>query len=166
MKLRIFAILAIVALVLGGIHLYMKKPLAPGLQLTTLQGERLDTATLRGKVVLVNFWATTCVTCVAEMPDLVRTHQRFATRGLETVAVAMNYDPPAQVRTYVEKNALPFIIALDTDGAAAQAFDGVRMTPTTFLIDRQGRIVHKYLGAPDFNTLHALLDNLLDANPA
>ncbi|MDR2689560.1 MAG: TlpA family protein disulfide reductase [Azoarcus sp.] len=166
MKLRIFAIFAVIALVLGGVYIYTKKPLAPEVQLATLQGERIDTATLRGKVVLMNFWATTCVTCVAEMPDLVRTHQRFAARGLETVAVAMNYDPPAQVRTYVEKNALPFIIALDTDGAVAQAFDEVRLTPTTFLIDRQGRIVHKYLGAPDFDTLHTLLENLLGADPA
>jgi peroxiredoxin len=166
MKIRIFAALAVIALVFGGVYLYTAKPLAPDVQFTTLQGEHLDTAALRGKVVLVNFWATTCTTCIAEMPELIQTHQKFAARGLETVAVAMNYDPPAQVRAYVEKNALPFVVALDADGAAARAFEGVRLTPTTFLIDRRGRIVHKYLGAPDFNTLHALLENLIRTDPA
>jgi peroxiredoxin len=129
--------------------------------LTTLTGEQLDTATLRGKVVLVNFWATTCTACVAEMPALIQTHQKFAARGLETVAVAMDYDPPVQVRAFAQKNQLPFTVALDTDGSAARDFAGVRMTPTTFLIDRHGRIERKYLGAPDFTALHALLETLV-----
>jgi peroxiredoxin len=161
MKIRILAVLAILVLVVTGFFVYTNKPPAPEVRLTTLAGEQLDSAALRGKVVLVNFWATTCTTCIAEMPALIQTHEKFAARGLETVAVAMDYDPPAQVRAFVEKNQLPFIIALDANGSAARSFDGVRMTPTTFLIDRQGRIVHKYLGAPDFNALHALLETLV-----
>ncbi|GHU12512.1 hypothetical protein AGMMS50225_20560 [Betaproteobacteria bacterium] len=161
MKIRIFATLAVITLLVIGVFVYNDKPPAPDVSLTTLQGERLDTATLRGKVVLVNFWATTCTTCVGEMPDLIRTHRKFAARGLETVAVAMDYDPPAQVQAFAEKNQLPFIVALDADGSVARGFDGVRMTPTTFLIDRRGRIERKYLGAPDFNALHALLETLV-----
>ena len=165
MKLRIFATLAAAAFVIAGIFIYFAKPLAPDVSFTTLQGERLDTASLRGKVVLVNFWATTCSTCIEEMPDLVKTYEKFAARGLETIAVAMDGDPEAQVRAYAEKAALPFKVALDSNGEAAQGFKGVRMTPTTFLIDRQGRIVHSYLGKPDFNALQALLEELL-AEPA
>jgi peroxiredoxin len=161
MKIRIFATLAVIALIAVGVFINTAKPLAPDVSLTTLQGERIDTASLHGKVALVNFWATTCSTCIAEMPQLIATHQKFAARGLETVAIAMDYDPPEQVRAYVEKNALPFKVALDTDGAAAKRFEGVRLTPTTFLIDRQGRIVHKYLGAPDFDALHVLLEKLV-----
>jgi peroxiredoxin len=161
MKIRIFATLTVFALVAVGIFVYTAKPLAPDASLTTLQGEHIDTASLRGKVVLVNFWATTCSSCIAEMPLLIATHQKFAARGLETLAIAMDYDPPEQVRAYAEKNALPFKVALDPDGAAAKSFEGVRLTPTTFLIDRQGRIVHKYLGPPDFNALHVLLEKLV-----
>jgi peroxiredoxin len=161
MKIRILAVVAILVLAVIGVFVYTDKAPAPEVRLTTLAGEALNTASLRGKVVLVNFWATTCTTCVGEMPDLIRTHQKFAARGLETVAVAMDYDPPEQVRAFVEKNQLPFIIALDADGSAARSFDGVRMTPTTFLIDRRGRIERKYLGAPDFNALHALLETLV-----
>ncbi|MDR1662244.1 MAG: TlpA family protein disulfide reductase [Azoarcus sp.] len=161
MKIRIFAVLAAVALTAAGFFVYGAKPLAPEVGFTTLQGERFDTAALRGKVALVNFWATSCAACIAEMPKLAETHRRFAARGLETIAVAMSYDPEAQVRAYVEKSALPFKVTLDADGAAARGFEGVRLTPTTFLIDRQGRIVHKYLGEPDFKALHALLEKLL-----
>jgi peroxiredoxin len=161
MNLRILAVLAIAAFIVAGIFVYNEKPLAPEVSFTTLQGEQLDTAALRGKVVLVNFWATTCSTCIAEMPDLVKTYEKFAARGLEIVAVAMDYDPEAQVRAYADKAALPFKVALDTNGMAALGFKDVRMTPTTFLIDRQGRIVHQYLGAPDFPVLHTLLETLL-----
>ncbi|MDR2881397.1 MAG: TlpA family protein disulfide reductase [Azoarcus sp.] len=160
MKLRVIALLAIVALIAAGAFIYFEKPLAPEVGFTTLQGERIDTVALRGKVVLVNFWATTCSTCIEKMPDLSRTYEKFAARGLEIVAVAMDYDPEAQVRTYAEKAALPFKVARDSDGSAARTLD-IRMTPTTVLIDRHGRIVHTYLGKPDFGALHALLEKLL-----
>lgn len=141
------------------------QPATPDVRFTTLDGQTTQLSALRGKVVLVNFWATTCTTCVAEMPQLVDTYTKFAPRGFETVAVAMDYDPPQYVRNYATKNALPFKVALDTDGSAAKGFEDVRLTPTTFLIDKQGRVVQKYLGAPDFPKLHALLDKLL-ADPA
>jgi len=161
MILRIFAVLGVVALIAAGVFIYFEKPLAPEVSFTTLQGEKLNTTALRGKVVLVNFWATTCSTCIEEMPDLIGTHEKFADRGLDIIAVAMDYDPEAQVRAYAAKAELPFKVALDADGEVALGFTDVRMTPTTFLIDRQGRIVHKYLGKPDFGALHALLEKLL-----
>jgi len=163
MKLRILAALIAAALVAAGAFVYFDKPLAPDVRFTTLQGERIDTAALRGKVVLVNFWATTCTTCIEEMPDLIRTHEKFAARGLEIIAVAMDYDPEERVRAYAEKAALPFKVALDSAGEVALGFKDVRMTPMTFLIDRQGQIIHTYLGKPDFDTLHALLEKLLNA---
>ncbi len=141
------------------------QPAAPDVRYTTLDGQSARLGALKGKVVLVNFWATTCTTCVAEMPKLVETHSKFASRGFETVAIAMNYDPPEYVRNYAARSGLPFTVALDTTGEAAKSFEEVRLTPTTFIIDRQGRIVQKFLGEPDFPKLHALLDKLL-AEPA
>ncbi|HRP98561.1 MAG TPA: TlpA disulfide reductase family protein [Rhodocyclaceae bacterium] len=162
MKLKLLAAFVAAALAIAGLLVFTQKPPAPEVDFVTLQGETITTTDLRGKVVLVNFWATTCTSCIKEMPKLVATYERFAARGFETIAVAMDYDPPAQVEAYVARSALPFTVALDSGGAVARGFDGVRLTPTTFLIDKRGRIVHKYLGEPDFDRLHALLDELLD----
>ncbi len=132
--------------------------LAPDVSFSTLQGERFSTAALRGRVVLVNFWATSCVTCVREMPKLVETYRKHRDRGFETVAVAMRYDPPNYVIHYAETNALPFKVALDPVGDIARQFGDVRLTPTTFVIDRRGMIVKRYVGEPDFAELDALIE--------
>ncbi len=133
----------------------------PDIPLTTIKGEQSTAADLRGKVVLVNFWATSCVTCVKEMPQLVATWRKHQARGFETIAVAMRYDPPNYVRAYAEKNALPFRVALDPVGAAARAFGDVSLTPTTFVIDRRGAIVKRYVGEPDFAELDRLIEDKL-----
>lgn len=134
---------------------------APAVPYTLLDGRKTSTDQQRGKVLLVNFWATSCTTCVAEMPQIVATHEKFKARGFDTVAVAMSYDPPAYVARFAQSRALPFGVAIDNTGAVAKAFGDVQMTPTTFLIDKQGRIVKRYLGAPDFAALHRLIDDLL-----
>jgi len=134
---------------------------APQVTFVSLQGEKITTADLRGQVVLVNFWATDCVICVREMPQITATYQKYRERGFETIAVAMKYDPPNYVLNYVEKNRLPFKVALDPMGELARAFGEVRQTPTTFIIDRQGRLVQRIVGEPDFARLHALLEEKL-----
>lgn len=136
-------------------------PHVPEASFSTLSGERLTTEQLRGKVVLVNFWATSCVSCVREMPKMVETYRKFASRGYETVAVAMSYDPPAQVADFARSRALPFKVAVDANGALARSFGDVRATPMSFLIDRQGRIVKRYLGEPDWADLHATVEKAL-----
>lgn len=133
----------------------------PEVTLTTIKGEQLTQESLRGKVVLVNFWATSCATCVAEMPKLVETWRKHRDRGFETVAVAMRYDPPNYVLHYAERNALPFKVALDPVGAAARAFGNVELTPTTFVVDRRGAIVKRYVGEPDFAELDRLIESKL-----
>ena len=105
-----------------------------------------------------NFWATSCVTCVKEMPQIIETYNKFKDQGFETIAVAMDYDPPNFVLTYAQQKQLPFKVALDIDGGVAKSFGNVRLTPTTFIIDKRGRVVKQYLGEPDFGQLHALLE--------
>lgn len=157
--------LAVVAM-LAAAALFFPRPAAtPELRFATLSGEALATSDLRGKVVLVNFWATSCVICLREMPMLVATHRKFAPRGYETLAVAMSYDHPNMVAEYARKNALPFRVALDTSGEIARGFGDVRLTPTTIILDRRGRIVKQYLGEPDEAELHTLLEKTL-ADPA
>lgn len=137
------------------------RPAAPAVTFVSLQGEKITTASLRGKVVLVNFWATDCVTCVKEMPEIVSTYNKFRDRGFETIAVAMRHDPPNYVLNYTEKNRLPFKVALDPLGELAKSFGEVKLTPTTFVIDKQGNVVTRILGEPDFAKLHALLEQKL-----
>lgn len=134
---------------------------APASQFLLLDGSTLSSQDLLGKVTLVNFWATTCVTCVKEMPGLVATHQRFHQRGYETIAVAMSYDQPSWVANFASSRQLPFKVALDHTGVLAQQWGDVRLTPTTFLLDKQGNIVKRYLGEPDFDALHRLIEQLL-----
>lgn len=154
------------AVVLGiGSHLTSgtghARPAAPDSTYTLLDGSRWTTAQLRGKVVLVNFWATDCTPCVKEMPQLVATHEKFNSRGFETVAVSMRYNPPAYVIRFAEDHDLPFGVAIDNTGEIARQFGNVEATPTSVLIDKKGRVVKRYRGEPDFAALHALVEKLL-----
>ncbi|SDC40722.1 Thiol-disulfide isomerase or thioredoxin [Cupriavidus sp. YR651] len=133
----------------------------PAATFTLLSGEKVSTADLKGKVYLVNFWATSCTTCVKEMPDMVRTYKQYKDKGLEFVAVAMNYDPPMYVMNYAKTRELPFKVAMDSDGAAAKAFGNVQLTPTTFVVDKNGKILKRYVGEPEWDALHKLLDGAL-----
>ena len=157
----IFAALAIGIGALLGWQAFDARGPAPSVAYTLLDGKTAQLEALRGKVVLVNFWATSCTTCVKEMPDIIATHDRFKARGYETLAVAMHYDPPAYVANFAESRKLPFGVAIDNTGSIAKAFGDVRLTPTTFLIDKRGAIVKRYVGEPDFAALHALVEQLL-----
>lgn len=134
---------------------------APESSFLLLDGSRHSSSELRGKVTLVNFWATSCTTCVAEMPELVATYQKYQAQGFDTLAVAMSYDPPQYVLNFAQSRQLPFKVALDNTGAVAKAWGDVRLTPTTYLVNKQGEIVKSYVGAPDFADLHRLIEKLL-----
>lgn len=136
---------------------------APEVEFVKLDGSRTTTAALRGKVTLINFWATSCATCVAEMPALSQTYLKYKDAGYDTIAVAMSYDPPAYVSNFASRRQLPFAVAIDNTGAIAKSFGDIRLTPTTFLLDKQLRVVKRYVGAPDFQALHKLIEQLLRA---
>ena len=158
---KLISLVAVVAIAAGTALAWWQRAPAPQAQFIALAGGNFSTADLQGKVVLVNFWATTCVTCVAEMPKMVETWKRFAPHGYEMVAVAMSYDHPNAVAEFAQRRALPFRVALDTGGAVARAFGDVRVTPTTYLLDRRGRVVVKYVGEPDWRDLYTRIDRAL-----
>jgi peroxiredoxin len=160
---RTAALAVAVAMAASGLAGCSRPEQLPDFSYTTLDGRRASSSALRGKVVLVNFWATSCASCVAEMPQITATHQRFKARGFETVAVAMSYDPPARVADFAESRRLPFQVVIDNTGAIAKELGDVRVTPTTLLVDRQGRVVQRIVGEPDFGALNALIDRLLEA---
>ncbi|MBX3650477.1 MAG: TlpA family protein disulfide reductase [Burkholderiales bacterium] len=149
------------ALTFAGFAIWSAEPAAPEVTFVSIKGEKITTESLRGRVVLVNFWATDCVTCVKEMPDITATYLKYRAQDFETIAVAMRHDPPNYVLNFAEKNGLPFKIALDPMGELAKAFGDVKLTPTTFVIDKRGKLVTRILGEPDFAKLHALLEEKL-----
>ena len=157
---------AIVALVLGvGGYLTFETltggTRAPNVAYTLLDGSKSTLDQQRGKVMLVNFWATDCTTCVKEMPNIVATHEKYKGRGYDTLAVAMSYNPPAYVINFAETRKLPFGVAIDNTGEIAKRFGQVQLTPTSVLIDKHGQIVKRYVGEPDFVALHELVEKLL-----
>lgn len=134
---------------------------APESTFVLLDGSTLSAKQLQGKVALVNFWATSCTTCVAEMPELVATYKQFKDKGYETLAVAMSYDPPSYVVNFAQTRQLPFKVAIDNTGAVARAWGDVKLTPTTFLLNKRGEIVKRYVGKPNFVELNQLIEKLL-----
>jgi thiol-disulfide isomerase/thioredoxin len=161
---RRIVLLGIVATVLSVAAISIlsyRAPIAPSVVFTTIGGERVVIADLHGKVVLVNFWATTCAVCMREMPQMVETYRAYAPRGFEVIAVAMPYDRPDWVGSYSRSKALPFRVALDYDAAINGAFGGVEATPTSFLIDKRGRVIRRIVGEPDFAWLRATIESEL-----
>lgn len=154
------AIMVIAAIVVARSGLFEARPV-PAIAVTTLNGEQYRLDSMSGNVVLVNFWATTCAVCIRDMPKLIDLFEKYRSRGYRTVAVAMPYDPPNRVIDYVARRSLPFDVVLDMDGAVLRAFGDVPGTPTSFLVDKDGNIVRKYLGEPDFADLEERIQEAL-----
>jgi peroxiredoxin len=153
--------LVMLAALAAGLQACTHAQAAPESTFVLLDGSKKTTADFKGKVVLVNFWATSCVTCVAEMPKLISTHQKYAAQGFDTLAVAMSYDPPSYVVNYTETRRLPFKVVIDNTGEVAKAWGDIKLTPTTYLVNKRGEIVKQYVGEPDFAALHLLIEKLL-----
>lgn len=159
-RLTLISVL-LLSLLAGAVFLLSSSKSAPPSNFVLLDGSRKSMTEFRGKVTLVNFWATSCTTCVAEMPEVIATHHKFHARGFETVAVAMSYDPPSYVVSFANSRQLPFAVAIDNTGQIAKDWWEVSLTPTTYVTNKQGKIVKTYVGTPNFSELHQLIDKLL-----
>ena len=160
---RVLYVAAAAALVAIGVALYLGtgSSVAPRSTFVLLDGSSKTTDELKGRVTLVNFWATSCTACVAEMPRIMATHDKYRHRGYDTMAVAMSYDPPSYVVNFAQTRKLPFQVAIDNTGAIAKAWGDVQLTPTTYVVNKRGEIVKRYVGEPNFAELHLLIEKLL-----
>ena len=162
MKRMLYAVVtAAVLAIAAGVYLNTGAAKAPASTFVLLDGSRKTADNFKGRVTLVNFWATSCVTCVAEMPKIIATYDKYHPRGFDTIAVAMSYDPPSYVVNYAQTRKLPFDVAIDNTGALANAWGEVKLTPTTYLVNKRGEIVKRFVGEPDFAELHRLIEGLL-----
>ena len=91
---------------------------------------------------------------------MVEAHRRFSARGYETIAIAVR-DQPERVAEFAKSRALPYKVVLDADGSIAREFGNIRLTPTTFLIDRNGRVLRRYVGEPDWDEFDRLVEQAL-----
>jgi peroxiredoxin len=163
---RLGAAVVVAILVIAAIFLLratlIKQP-APEVVFATLSGQKISLRALRGKVVLVNFWATSCAPCMHEMPRLAESYRELHERGLEIVAVAASYDPPNSVLNYADTRHLPFPVALDIEDKVAAAFGGLKAVPTTYLVGRDGRILIRVEGELEPGELRSMLQDALAA---
>jgi peroxiredoxin len=121
---------------------------AADFSLKDLRGGTISLASMRGKVVLLSFWATWCPPCVSEMPSLNRLYQELRPRGFEVVAVSLDRSTD-DVREYIGKKGFKFLVLMDEGNTVAKRYK-VFSTPTTFLIDKKGNVVERFYGEYDW----------------
>ncbi|MCG6550909.1 MAG: TlpA family protein disulfide reductase [Candidatus Magnetominusculus sp. LBB02] len=123
---------------------------APNFTLKTLDGKDFSFSTLRGKAVLINFWATWCQPCVDELPSMNKLYLKYKQQGFEVVAVGLD-NSPAKVKKFVANNPLNFTVLSDPDKRVAKKLYKVMAQPTSYLISREGKIVKKYFGGMNWS---------------
>lgn len=129
-QIKLIAFVAVAAIVAGAAFGVLRRAQTLQARFVALRGANFSTADLRGRVVLVNFWATSCTTCVAEMPKLVAAWNKYAPRGYETVAVAMSYDHPNAVAQFAQaRSPRPRDAAQHILSVTARAWGSARQPP-------------------------------------
>ncbi len=134
---------------------------APGFSLQDLNGQTLDLANYRGKVVLLDFWATWCTPCRGEVPHFVEFQDKYRDQGLQVIGISMD-DGPKPVREFYQQFKMNYPVALGNE-KVADAYGGVLGLPVTFLIGRDGRVAAKYVGEVQMPTLEQGIESLLQA---
>jgi len=135
---------------------------APDFSVRTLEGKQIKLSEFKGKVVLLNFWATWCPPCRAEMPSIETLYQRYKPKASFQILAVSVQEEPSVVKTFLAQNPYSFPIALDPTGEAAQLY-GIRGIPTTFIIDQKGTLQGALVGGKDWATpqVYDLIDALL-----
>ena len=138
----------------------------PDFELLGLSGRLHKLSDLRGKVVLVNYWATWCIPCRTEIPELDHLYQELSPEGVEILGIATDIEGETKVGPYAEEVGIGYPILLDPEAVSAAIFGGVDGYPKTFILDREGQIYSSYLGAQPKEVYRDDLTYLLEAPPS
>lgn len=123
---------------------------APDLELMTLQGEKIKLSSYQGKVLLLNFWATWCPPCLAEIPSMIRVYDQLKDKGLEILAINLDENGPQVVPRFLENMKIPFPVFIDPEGKTAEEYQ-VYGVPHNIIIDREGVIRYKTFGGLEWD---------------
>ena len=121
---------------------------APAWKLKDLDGQLVDSAQFKGKVVVIDFWATWCVPCRSEIPGYVALQKKYGKDGLAIVGISLDTVAPAEVKQFVAQNHMNYPVVIGDESVTA-IFGGVDAIPTTFIVDRQGNIRYRKVGAEE-----------------
>jgi peroxiredoxin len=133
---------------------------APAFELKDLDGKTVRLADFHGKVAVVNFWATWCPPCRAEVPDFVRLQAKYRSQGLAIVGLSLDAEGAGKVRPFVDEYNVNYTMLLAND-ETARAYGGIVGIPTTFVLDRNGTIVKKLIGKAEYQTIEEAILPLL-----
>jgi thiol-disulfide isomerase/thioredoxin len=171
-RLRFITLLGAAAALACGAALFLGKPLyaqdaaataqpAPAWKLKDLDGHDVSSDQFKGKVVVVDFWATWCAPCIGEIPGYIELQKKYGPEGFVIVGISMDQTGPAHVKKFAEAKGMNYTLLMG-DESVVEAFGGLEGIPTTFLINRQGRIVHHKIGAMPHDEYEKLVKQALN----
>lgn len=129
---------------------------APDFLIYDLENRPIRLSDFKGKLLLLNFWATWCPPCVEEIPHLEKLFQNYSKRGLVVLGISLDEVDNITVQTFVKKNEMTYPVAM-SQKKLEKDFGGIRAIPTSFLIDRNGKIIKKWVGYRDYNFFEFLM---------
>ncbi len=135
---------------------------APDFRLKSLDGNEIVLSSLRGNVVIVNFWATWCGPCRLETPHLVSLYEKYHKNGLEIIGISLDRGGEKVVKPFIKKYSIDYPVAM-ADGEVVNNYGGITGIPTTFIVDREGGIRQKWVGYRDEPSFDAAIKKLLDS---
>ena len=153
-------LIGLTAMGCGAKEAVSRKP-APDFTVKTLAGSPFKLSSLKGKVVLLDFWATWCPPCRQEIPHFKELYTQYHSKGLEVIGVALDEGGEKDVAPFAQQNQINYPLSATGSQELAQAYGGIRGIPTTFLIDKQGRIAQKYIGYQDKEVFEKEIQALL-----
>ena len=160
-RLIIFVCIGVLGM---GIYFYRTQVAYPDVsrvRYTLIDGRHIEMQAFKGRPLIVSFWATSCVSCIKEIPELIKLYGKYSAKGLEIIGVAMPYDRPDHVLEFVKTHNLPYPIALDIDANIVRAFGNIKVTPNNFLIDPDGGIHSQHVGILDFRKTEQWLQSAI-----
>jgi len=153
-------------LIIGAVFLFSigsaqskKKIKAPTFSLKTQKGEVVELAQLKGKVVLLNFWATWCGPCRKEIPDFIEVYNAYKSKGFEIVGIALDQEGWSKVAPFIKKAQINYLVVLGSL-KVTQQYGGIESIPTTFLIDKKGYIIGRQIGVLPKEALEQALQSV------
>ncbi len=150
-----------------GIQSIRDKKKAPPCCLESLSGEKVQLSDLKGKIVLLNFWASWCGPCKEEMPSIETLYQRYKEQDFVLLAISVDYEGPEPVRKFIDKHRYRFPVLLDSKGKTLDLFE-INKIPATLIIDRKGRMIGRVIGPRNWSSpdVFSLIDEMLNDGPS